>query len=146
MYPAQDDVIIDCGDGYSAVRRDGEWETERNRSHAELEANFYRLTGKAEILDMTRREWEREYRENVSDGKIREDRKEIYLVGYISNPAFFDERIAYLDRFGGELTAADLAWIKNTRELVEKYHALYEEAISEWRYGQLLGGNGDVTP
>jgi hypothetical protein len=133
MYAGQGDAIVDCADGYSAVRRDGEWGIERNRSHVELEADFYRLTPKAEILDMIRREWEAEYRENVRDGNIRKDRKEVYITGFIGWPPFFEEEIAWLEKFNGELSPADGAWIKNTRELITKYHVLYEESLSKRR-------------
>jgi hypothetical protein len=126
--PERENVIVDCGE-YSAVRRDGEWTTERNRNHAALEAEFYRTTTKAEILEMTQREWEREYQENVKDGEIRKEDVH-YIIGYIHNPSLFDERTAWLDKFQGELTPADEAWIKNTRELIGKYHDLYEKILA----------------
>jgi hypothetical protein len=131
-YPSDENVIIDTGDGYYAVKRPGfDWEMERKRSHAEIEEEFYRLTSKSEILDMTQREWRKEYQNNVREGKIREDRREQYITGYIASPFLFDERIAWLEKFSGELDPAGEAWIKNTRELIEKYHVLYERELEK---------------
>jgi hypothetical protein len=132
LCPYPGNVIIDCEDG-CAVKRDGDWRMEPKYTHAELEAEFYRSTTKAEMLETLQNEWRREYAENVRDGEIRKDRKEHYLVGYIASPEYFDERIAGLEKFRGELTPADKAWIKNTRELIAKYHELYEKDIKRWK-------------
>jgi hypothetical protein len=122
-------VIVDCGD-YCAVKREGQdWQMERKRSHGELEADFYRTTQKAEMLDTFRREWNEEYRNNIRDEKIREDRREKYITGYIGSPFLFDRDMAYLGKFAGELSPEDEAWIKNTREVIQKYHALYEAEL-----------------
>jgi hypothetical protein len=136
QYSSPGDLVVNCGK-YSAVQRDGRWTMERNRTLAELESEFYRTTSKADILKTTRSDWQRECEKNVKDGKIREDRKEYYITGFIDAPFLFDEKIARLECFSGELTPADEAWIKNTRELIEKYHVLYEEALARDREGMM---------
>jgi hypothetical protein len=129
IYSHLENVIVDCG-GYCAVKREGQdWQMEWKRSHAELEEEFYRTTKKAEMLDTFRRRWNEEYRNNVRDEKIREDRREYYITGYIDAPFLFDRDMAYLEKFTGELSPEDEAWIKNTREVIQKYHALYEAEL-----------------
>jgi hypothetical protein len=129
MFSYLENAVVDCGD-FSAVKRDGgEWQMERNRSHAELENDFYRTTSKSEMLDSFRGQWEKEYSGNTRDGKLREDRKEFYIAGYIGFPALFEKDMAWLEKFSGKLSPADEAWVKNTRETIAKYHALYQKEI-----------------
>jgi hypothetical protein len=126
-----ENAIVDCGDSYAVKRSGQDWKMERKRSHAEVEADFYRTTSKAEILDGIRRDWEKEYQNNVKDGKIREDRKKFDIVGFIGNPDYFDRQIEWLEKFNGELTPADKAWIINTRKTITKYHILYEQEVEK---------------
>ena len=55
-----------------------------------------------------------------------------WRLNYIEHPEDFDYDLTMLDKCWGDcLTFADLAWIKNTRELIKKYHVVLEKLMEE---------------
>ena len=74
--------------------------------------------------------------EDFLNGKIKEP-KTVRMIGnlrydeecyYFANPFMYEGDIVALDDDLGELSETDLAWIKNTRESINKYHAIvYQE-------------------
>ena len=69
--------------------------------------------------------------------QIDERRYECWPLYYFEFPEFFENDISTLDDCYGDLSETDLAWIKNARELIRKYHAIVYEKKQE---SQLLKG------
>jgi hypothetical protein len=132
MYPYGEDdtVVVDCGGGYCAVKRPHEaWAMEKNPDHDWQFKQFLNGSNKTEQLKDVMRSWEAEYKTFVKDGSVLAGPG--YYPYYISTPDFFEKDISWVMQFKGELSAADQAWIKNSKDLIEKYHALYEEKIQK---------------
>jgi hypothetical protein len=130
MYPCteEDTVFVDCGDGYCAVKRPYQaWAMGKSPDHNRQFNQFFNSTNKTEQLKDVIQKWQAEYAKFVQDGTLLAGPG--YEPYYISNPNFFEEDISWAMQFDGELSPADRAWIKNTRELIEKYHAVFKEAL-----------------
>jgi hypothetical protein len=128
MYPCgeEDNVIIDCGNGYCAVKRPHEaWRMETKPNQDRQLEQMLASSTKTKQLENVKRLWEAEYTKFVKDGSVLTGPG--YYPHYIEDPEFFEEDIFWVMLYKGELSAADEAWIKNSRELIEKYHVLYEE-------------------
>jgi hypothetical protein len=82
----------------------------------------------------------REYSEftNFLAGKLDMSNKAFYewsdrKLFYIEFPESFEKAIANLENDSGDLTSTELAWISNTRKLIQKYHAIaYKQMIEIW--------------
>jgi hypothetical protein len=116
-------MIVNCGGGYQAVKRPHEdWRMEKADSGWDA---FYNSTAKTDQLKSIMRDWQAEYAKFVKEGAV------VFEPGdspcYIQYPDIFDNDLEYVMQFSGELSPADEAWIRNTRELIEKYHRLYEK-------------------
>jgi hypothetical protein len=136
-----ENAVINCGK-YSMVKHgDGDWIESANLTMAQHEYLFYESTNKNEMLELTKQSWDREYRTCINNGKI----VSLHEAFYIGNPAFFDRDIDMLKKFKGNLSLADQAWIKNTKELIKRYYALYEKEITNENYFRNLSGNQGFT-
>lgn len=51
---------------------------------------------------------------------------------YIESPEFFEDEVKDITtHYGDDISFADYAWIKNTRELIAKYHGIFTELYSK---------------
>jgi hypothetical protein len=127
-------AVVDCGK-YSLVKHgDEEWTESANLTMAQHEYLFYESTDKTDMFKLVQKDWNKEYAQHVIDGKLTPGPN--HGVFYIYNPVFFDRDIDNLAKFKGDLSPADQAWVKNTRELINKYHVEYEtelDRIYPWR-------------
>jgi hypothetical protein len=123
----EDTLYVDCGDGYCAVKRPYQkWVMETVPTQDQQFRKFFKSTNKTEELKDIMKKWQVEYAECVKDGAVLVESSNLY---YISYPDLFEGDIKWVMQFDGELPLTDQAWIKNTRELIEKYHTLFEEEI-----------------
>jgi hypothetical protein len=82
------------------------------------------LPNKQEILDLIKEQMASEFSamQDYLSGRINRPAIKGDPLLFFEFPDCFESRIAILDGFPGELTEIDMAWIKNSRGLIQKYH------------------------
>ena len=117
---------------WTYASEESEWHTDHSDTTAARMKPF-----KAEMLSIIKTRVNREFNalQDYLSGKIK--KPEIVTVIneieypesllFFENPEIFEEEVSALDDDLGELSETDLAWIKNTRELIRKYHVLVYE-------------------
>jgi hypothetical protein len=124
------DRIINYGE-HSAILENGEWRTEKNKPEKQLFCEFLDEYSKQEMLMDLQKEFAAEFDQYAAYLKGEKRDPEFYILRgcrlyYIPFPRMFEDRLEYIGQFAGEFTAADMAWINNSRELINAYHQIYE--------------------